>query len=93
MPDQRMRLICPACGYEVDHLREMPWGDGNQRLAIAPFICAGCAEAMILDYSRCELTLIPPEGWELLKAKNPALVEQIVAVQERIRAFRQSPKG
>ena len=90
MSDKRVRLICPACGYQVDKLAEMPWGDGIQKLSIAPFICAGCATAMIINLVTYELTFIPPAGWEVIKAKNPELYRLILESQEQVRAARRT---
>jgi hypothetical protein len=90
MSPKRVRIICPECGYQIDRLAELEWGDKCQRLNIAPFICAGCAAAMIINLVTCELTVIPPEGWEVIRAKNPSLYAAIRKSQEQVRAARRT---
>ncbi len=82
-----MSLKCPACGYEMD-ATAVRWGDGRQKLAVAPFICSQCAAASIINLVTMTVESVPPENWEVVKAHNPELWAAITRVQQNVRAAR-----
>jgi hypothetical protein len=85
-----VEIICPVCGFGIDRVVFLPWGDGNQKLNVAPFICTGCATAMIINLVSYELMVIPQAGWEVIKEKNPELYALIRKSQEQVRAARRT---
>jgi hypothetical protein len=40
---------CPACHVVIDRQVLLPWGDGQQTLPVAPWICASCAALGIIE--------------------------------------------
>lgn len=86
-----MTWTCPECGYKVDSLAGMKWGDGVQRLSVAAFICAGCgylAGIINLVSKPPRVEPIPEAGWKLVAAKNPEFWQAIQAAQAKIRMLR-----
>lgn len=82
--------ICPTCGYQVDKFKALPWGDGEQETQIAPFLCAGCGEASIINLVTMRVESVPAIGWELVKEKNPKLWAEIEKTQRKIREYRKT---
>ena len=42
-------MTCPHCDGDLDRMMEAPWGDGDQKQSIAPYICGWCASVMLID--------------------------------------------
>jgi hypothetical protein len=45
-------IICPKCDGKIDAFADIKWGDGVQRLPVAPFICTWCASILVFDLKR-----------------------------------------
>lgn len=45
-------MICPKCDGKIDKFIVSPWGDGDQKTPIAPYVCAWCASIMLFDLDR-----------------------------------------
>jgi hypothetical protein len=62
-------VICPKCDGQLDAMAALPWGDGNQALPLAPFLCSLCASLLIVDLERNRL--IDPEEILLATGRDP----------------------
>jgi hypothetical protein len=87
-----LKLVCPECGYIADKALALPWGDGVQAVSVAPYICAGCGAASIVNLVTRNVEAVSAAGWEVVKRNNPALWVKISEAQERIWAFRARQK-
>jgi len=76
---------CPACGVTIVALVIFPWGDGQQRIPVAPWICASCAALGLIDLATGDITLTPEALWAPVQARNPALWQDIVTAIARIK--------
>jgi hypothetical protein len=88
-----LKLVCPECGDIADKAVSVPWGDGVQTVPVAPYICAGCGAASIINLVTRNVEAVSAAGWEVVKKNNPALWAKISEAQERIRAFRARQKA
>lgn len=52
-------MTCPKCDGDFDGAATIRWGDGEQRLPVAPFICSWCASILIWYIK--EQVLVRPE--------------------------------
>ena len=66
----------------------MPWGDGVQRLPVAPLICAGCAALLVLDLATNAVSELPDDAWDIVRKKNPVLWRNIEEARGAVLAAR-----
>lgn len=82
-------VTCPACHVTIDRLALVPWGDGQQRTTVAPWICASCAALGIIELATGRITLTEEAMWQPVQERNPALWQEITQIRARIRQARQ----
>lgn len=87
MPDPATagQQTCPACHAGIDRQVLLPWGDGQQTLPVAPWICASCAALGIIELATGHITLAPEALWQVVLERNPVLWQTIADARARIR--------
>jgi hypothetical protein len=48
-------MICPKCDGKIDAVTARLWGDGEQKMPLAPYLCAWCASLMLINLVTREL--------------------------------------
>ena len=84
---------CPSCQARIVSTLATPWGDGEQKLPVAPWICSACACLGLIEIETGVITLTLDAWWEPVKAKNPVLWGEITQAIARIRARKETPHG
>jgi hypothetical protein len=87
-----LKLVCPECGYIADAAVALAWGDGVQDVPVAPYICAGCGTASIVNLVTRKVEAVSAHAWEVVKEHNPTLWAKILEAQGKIRAIRAREK-
>jgi hypothetical protein len=80
---------CPSCGVRPQRLEQVPWGDGRQRLAQAPFVCQSCGALALIDLATGVLLAVPDAAWQVVKERNPRLWQALTQARARLRHARE----
>lgn len=83
-----MNITCPECGFVATAVKVVPWGDGEQKSPVAPYICSRCGAFAVMNLVRSTVEFMPPLFLEMLRVLNPEMAASIEASQKRIRAAR-----
>lgn len=82
---------CPACGVRPSSHLAVPWGDGQHRLAVLPWLCMSCGALAILEGATGRLTATTEADWEPVRQRNPVLWETITRARALVYASRREP--
>jgi hypothetical protein len=85
-----MNVTCPECGYVATGVRTLKWGDGDQKIEVAPYLCAGCGAFAVANLVEKTVTFLPQRAVDELADLNPVLHATVTAMQNSIRAKRES---
>jgi hypothetical protein len=77
---------CPNCGVTPDAQALRPWGDGQQTLPVAPWICASCGALAIIELATGRLQPTTDDMWAVVRLRNPVLWAEIQRVRAAIKA-------
>ena len=83
---------CPECGFIADAVVTVPWGDGQQKSGVAPYLCSACGAFGIWNLVSGTVEFMPFIALEFLQYVNPELHASISAAQARIRAQQKGRK-
>jgi hypothetical protein len=82
---------CPACGVNLARHVALPWGNGQQRQPVAPWICASCGALAVIDLATGVLTPTTDDMWEVVRQRNPVLWGEIERLRAAIRPPQEDP--
>ena len=78
-------IKCPECGFEADSVLTIPWGDGQQKTQVVPYVCSGCGAFAMINTVTNTIEFAPDRLLDFLKIINPILHAKVVELQQKVR--------